>query len=267
MKRTLTRYFVTLALVSSTLMAAALLLTDLGTIVSLLLVFGFNALLGLILASNLASQFITPLNRMTKIVTALDNSEMANLAPFKQQNEIGALGRKIVGMASRNSAVEEANKDALTGLANRRHLMQWLEDQLGGDSKQIAVMFVDLDKFKPVNDTHGHDVGDEALKKMAEFMGTCIRETDLLARIGGDEFVLAFRGLETIDALESRAKKVIELVASPFWVGDIRVKLGASVGIAIGPDDGTTAEELLNAADEAMYAVKKSGRNGFKFYS
>jgi len=247
-------------------MAIALLLTELSTPAALLLVFAFNALLGLILASSLSGKIITPLQRMKKIVTALDNSEMVNLAPFPQQDEIGELGRKIVGMASRNSAVEEANKDALTGLANRRHLMQWLEDMLD-DQKQIAVMFVDLDKFKPVNDTHGHEVGDEALKKMAEFMGTCVRENDLLARIGGDEFVLAFRGMETIDALEARAKKVIELVASPFWVGDIRVKLGASVGIAVGPDDGATAEELLNAADEAMYAVKKSGRNGFKFYS
>lgn len=267
MKKILTTSLLSLVAITAILVASAALLSHgLSPVVALAGAIALSAFIGLIMAQILTQRIVGPIARMHKIIQALDNSEVVDLEPFPKNDEISRLGQKLTVMASRNAAVEEANKDALTGLANRRYLMQRLEDMLS-DGKTAAVMFLDLDKFKPVNDTHGHEVGDEALMKISEFMSTCVRENDLLARIGGDEFVLAFSGLDATDVLETRAKKVIELASSPFWIGDIRIKLGASIGIAVGPADGTTAEELLNAADEAMYAVKKSGRNGFKFYS
>ncbi len=183
-----------------------------------------------------------------------------------RKDELGALAEGINKLTNRDKAVQQANTDALTGLANRRGVMQKLEAAFKSRS-QLALFYIDLDKFKPVNDQYGHEAGDAVLKRVAELFLACARDTDVVARLGGDEFIIIYMGLTDRAILEQRANKILEVINEPIWLGDIRVKLGASIGITVAPQDGSTVEALLNASDETMYAVKKAGRNGFKFYS
>lgn len=181
-----------------------------------------------------------------------------------------AINSLIQGPSEKDKVRQEANTDALTGLANRRALVSALDDVMGGRrgrKSEASLMFLDLDGFKPINDTYGHDVGDEVLREVAKRLETCVRDNDVICRLGGDEFVLMFNGLTERKALEERAAKVLDRINEPYWVGDNRVTMGVSIGISIGPADGKTGEDLLTAADEAMYAAKKTGKNQFTFYS
>lgn len=163
-----------------------------------------------------------------------------------------------------------AHHDALTGLPNR-NLFNDLMDRAVRRAQRakhlMAVLFVDLDKFKPVNDDFGHDAGDAVLVAVAERITSHIRTSDTVARIGGDEFVAI---LEPIDQWESAAKvaqKIIASLTEPIDISDGRqAQVGASIGISVYPNDGTTAAQLIRAADEAMYAVKAEGRNNYKFF-
>jgi len=128
-------------------------------------------------------------------------------------------------------------------------------------------MFLDLDGFKPINDTYGHDVGDNILIEVAKRLGSCVREQDVICRLGGDEFVLLFPGLVDREVLIQRADRVLAQINEPYWIGDNRVTMGVSIGISIGPADGKTGEALLTASDEAMYTAKKTGKNQYTFYS
>jgi len=163
-----------------------------------------------------------------------------------------------------------AHHDALTGLPNRNlfnDLMERAVFRCQRAKQMMAVMFVDLDKFKPVNDDLGHDAGDAVLIAVAERLADNVRTSDTVARIGGDEFVAI---LENIDHWESAAKvaqKIIDALTEPVDVpGGKKAQVGASIGISVYPDDGETAAVLIKASDEAMYAVKAEGRNNYKFY-
>ncbi|GID94332.1 diguanylate cyclase domain-containing protein [Amorphoplanes digitatis] len=150
----------------------------------------------------------------------------------------------------------EATHDALTGLPNRRRMQDALGSSLQGDA--VAVFFVDLDGFKPVNDAHGHEAGDELLRQVADRLSTCVREGDVLARVGGDEFVVLMPGItlqSDADAMSSRVRTAIE---RPFLVFGNEVTIGASVGVHLAtPSDDP--DQALRAADHAMYAVKHLG--------
>jgi len=175
----------------------------------------------------------------------------------------------VQGPTEKDIVRQQANTDALTGLYNRRGLVQAMDDRFkqGGNAAEMSVMFLDLDGFKPINDTYGHDVGDEVLKEVSTRLQTCVRDHDILCRLGGDEFVLMFPSLVDREVLQQRADRVLARVNEPYWVGDSRVTMGVSIGISIGPGDGKTGEELLAAADQAMYSAKKTGKNQFTFYS
>ena len=149
----------------------------------------------------------------------------------------------------------EAQHDALTGLPNRRRM----QDALGASLREqpVAVLFCDLDGFKPVNDVHGHEAGDELLRQVAERLSACVREHDVLARVGGDEFVVLMPGVTTdadADAMCARIRHTIQL---PFLIGGQEVRIGASVGVHLAAGAGDP-DEALRAADHAMYAVKRS---------
>jgi diguanylate cyclase (GGDEF)-like protein/PAS domain S-box-containing protein len=150
----------------------------------------------------------------------------------------------------------EATHDALTGLPNRRRMQDALGSSLQGDA--VAVFFVDLDGFKPVNDAHGHEAGDELLRQVADRLSACVREGDVLARVGGDEFVVLMPGItqqSDADAMSSRVRTAIE---RPFLVFGNEVTIGASVGVHLAtPSDDP--DQALRAADHAMYAVKHLG--------
>lgn len=161
-----------------------------------------------------------------------------------------------------------AEHDALTGLPNRVLLSDRLERlcaQHQRDGGQFAVAFMDLDHFKQINDTHGHDAGDLLLKAVAARLLAALRTSDTVARFGGDEFVLVFSALEDRGAVERLADKVLEQVAQPCKLGDAPdapvVPVGCSLGLALYPDHGQNVTALLLRADQAMYAAKRSGRN------
>jgi diguanylate cyclase (GGDEF)-like protein/PAS domain S-box-containing protein len=163
-----------------------------------------------------------------------------------------------------------AHHDTLTGLPNRFQLMLRLQHALDTSKRSQrlgAVLFFDLDHFKRVNDTWGHPAGDELLQQVARRVGGRLRDTDLLARMGGDEFVVV---LESVDALESVgafARDLIQLISQPFVLtGGYEATIGASVGIAMLLKDGNSTEALLRHADMALYRAKAEGRNTFCFY-
>ena len=128
-----------------------------------------------------------------------------------------------------------------------------------------AVMFLDLDGFKAVNDRHGHEVGDLLLKATADRIKDAIRETDTVARIGGDEFVIILTNLPDRSIAARIADNLIRQISAPLRAGKVDIQVGASVGIALYPEHGDVAEELMRAADDAMYRVKHRGKNNYDF--
>jgi diguanylate cyclase (GGDEF)-like protein len=150
----------------------------------------------------------------------------------------------------------EAEHDSLTGLPNRRRMQDVLGSSLR--NQPVAVLFVDLDGFKPVNDAHGHETGDELLRQVAERLGACVREQDVLARVGGDEFVMLMPGVIDPADAEAMSARFRAAVDAPFLVGGVEVQIGASVGVHLAtPTDDP--DQALRAADHAMYTVKRAG--------
>ncbi|WP_448188609.1 EAL domain-containing protein [Azospirillum sp. sgz301742] len=160
--------------------------------------------------------------------------------------------------------------DSLTGLPNRRLLMDRLGQAIANAHRHgtpAAVMFLDLDLFKRINDTLGHDAGDRVLVEMARRLSGCASEGDTVARIAGDEFVLVLSELADPADAAKVAERAIAAIQRPLDIGGRRVNVTTSIGIAVYPDDGLTAEALLKCADVAMYQAKQGGRNGFQIYS
>ncbi len=160
--------------------------------------------------------------------------------------------------------------DSLTGLPNRRLLMDRLGQAIANAHRHdapLAVMFLDLDLFKRINDTLGHDAGDRVLVEMAQRLSGCVSEGDTVARIAGDEFVLVLSELADPADAAKVAERAISAIHRPLEIGGRRVHVTTSVGIAVYPDDGLTPEALLKCADLAMYQAKQGGRNGFQVYS
>lgn len=150
-----------------------------------------------------------------------------------------------------------ANFDALTGLPNRRLLVNRLELAIAHD-KEVALLFIDLDRFKPVNDLHGHAVGDELLRLVAFRLQSVLREGDTVARLGGDEFVALLPDLTTNDPLPTQtAEKVSAALAQSFLINEQVITISGSIGIARFPHDAGDADTLLNSADKAMYTHKR----------
>ena len=177
-------------------------------------------------------------------------------------------------ITERKKAREEiehlAHHDSLTGLPNRNLYNDRMAHAIyraQRSGKGLGLMFVDLDKFKPVNDELGHEAGDAVLKAVAQRMETCVRTSDTVARVGGDEFIAILESLDEPENAAVVAQKIITALTEPIEVpGDKTAQVGASIGIAIFPQDGETLDDLTRCADEAMYAVKDAGRNAFRFY-
>ncbi len=163
----------------------------------------------------------------------------------------------------------QANYDALTGLANRTLLNTRLHQAIvrANDTKdEVAVAFIDLDQFKFINDTFGHELGDNLLQSMADRLRSCVRESDLVARQGGDEFVLLLNGYRAED-LAGVIQRVHGAIAQPWKAGSREFHVSSSIGVAIYPVDGRNADVLLRNADAAMYKAKENGRNGYQFFT
>jgi diguanylate cyclase (GGDEF)-like protein/PAS domain S-box-containing protein len=164
----------------------------------------------------------------------------------------------------------QANYDSLTGLANRSLLQDRLQQALltaSSSGRRIAVAFVDLDRFKFINDSLGHHLGDELLKAVAARLKSCVRECDTVARLGGDEFVLLINGHTGPEYVRQLMDKMLAAVSQPWVIEQGEFLVSCSIGVALHPDDGDEALTLLKHADSAMYRAKDSGRNNFQFFT
>jgi diguanylate cyclase (GGDEF)-like protein len=164
----------------------------------------------------------------------------------------------------------KAERDVLTGLPNRALLADRLAQAMEyaqRHGRSVALLFVDLDSFKKINDSMGHSVGDALLQSVAKRLQACIRASDTVSRLGGDEFVVLLTEVAMAQDAVVVAGKLITAMFEPHLIGSHRVRITASVGISLYPDDGDGAESLLACADAAMYAAKKSGRNTYRRFN
>jgi diguanylate cyclase (GGDEF)-like protein len=165
----------------------------------------------------------------------------------------------------------QALHDSLTGLPNRHAIMEHLAARLADRDAVVALgglalMLVDLDGFKEINDRHGHDGGDELLKQVAARARATLRDTDFVARLGGDEFLVVIPQVSDRETAALVAQKLIDAIGKPFALGQIEAQVGASIGIAIFPRDAGDREGLLKCADAALYQAKAAGRNRLRFH-
>jgi diguanylate cyclase (GGDEF)-like protein/PAS domain S-box-containing protein len=189
-----------------------------------------------------------------------------NGAPFKIVKIATDITRDVALAVDLSRAQQEVHHDALTGLPNRAGLARFLHGTAAGDRQELALLYLDLDHFKPINDTFGHEVGDHVLKEVAVRLRDELGEGQIAARIGGDEFVVAALGLSRQGAAEL-AQRLIGSVSRPIAMGDRSLEVGLSIGIALMPDDTLEEEELFRQADIALYRSKGAQRGTFTFHS
>jgi len=187
---------------------------------------------------------------------------------------VQAVGNIVSSAVQRHQAEARlaylAQYDSITGLANRNLLRDRLDQAVAlaaRDGRQVAVLFADLDRFKLVNDTYGHQLGDALLAEVGARLHALVRASDTVARVSGDEFVVVLPDVEQADAAATVAQKVLVALGAPFRLGGREVSVNASVGVALYPADGSDADSLLKAADAALYRAKDLGRGAYCFFT
>lgn len=178
--------------------------------------------------------------------------------------------RRIMHQAAESNAEMRhlANHDALTGLPNRRLLQDRLDAHIasaGKDGRSLAVMYLDLDGFKKVNDTIGHDAGDELLQSVARRLKAGIRASDTVARIGGDEFIVVVPELDGPATVAQIAGTLVDAISRPYSIKGRTISVSTSIGISVYPDNASSSSELMNIADQALHQAKTSGKNRYRF--
>ena len=247
-------------------------------------------------ATRTYSQFSQSLNLLNKGISALAEGDMKSQIHLANNDELAKLGREFNRMKAcleettilKDELSKEVDKqtlqlqqqqeklryladhDDLTGLFSRsafNNLLKvcLLRCQRNGD--KAGLLFVDLDKFKPINDTHGHAAGDLALVEISDRMKELLRKSDIIARFGGDEFVILVEPVKHQDELMALGHKLLDCLNHPIEYQGVTLELGISIGISVYPYDGLSAEELLLNADDAMYRAKKSGGKTYQFAS
>lgn len=221
------------------------------------------------------SRQLAPLREAGKAMQRMtEGTEPFAPIPVERNDEIGQLvenfNRLVTGRKSAERQIEFlAYHDALTGLPNRLLVGDRMTQAIAYDDRTksaVALLFLDLDYFKTINDSLGHVVGDALLKAVALRLGECVRDTDTISRLGGDEFLIVLPGLNDADAIAPVLVKVMEWLQKPFNVDGHELMTSVSVGIAIYPDDGEDFDTLLKKADTAMYRAKGAGRNTYRFF-
>ena len=178
----------------------------------------------------------------------------------KQHNEL----KKLYELTARH-----ATHDSLTGLPNRKHFHDHLAEAITSakrDKQIFAVLYLDLDGFKTINDALGHAAGDQIIENTARRLEQCVRKKDMVARVGGDEFVVLLRDINSID-VSKVAEKIIKILSDPFTIAADPLYITTSIGVASYPQDGEDANALIHSADSAMYEAKRSGKNGYRICS
>lgn len=197
------------------------------------------------------------------------NLEVKQMLELKKHNKVLQLEVEERKLAE-SRAHDLATKDSLTGLLNRRSLLEGLERCVSNAVRRnevLAVMFLDMDRFKIINDTLGHDIGDQLLIQTAQRIGVSVRENDLVARLGGDEFVIVLNTVASALDIVKIANKISASTENPFVVGSHSVKVKLSIGISMFPQDGNSVHTLMKNADIAMYHTKKEKKGTVQFYS
>ena len=214
---------------------------------------------------------LSGLNDQTLALQALQNGAQDYLVKGQGQSEL--LARSIRYAIERKRAEERltylAQYDQLTGLVNRTLFRDRLIQAMARSKRlqqPLGLMLLDLDHFKPVNDTMGHSVGDQLLKAVAERLQECVREVDSVARMGGDEFTIILEGLTCEEDITLVAQRITKRLAEPFHLGEHRALIGVSIGITVYPTDDHEVDELLKHADAAMYRAKQQGGSSFQFH-
>jgi diguanylate cyclase (GGDEF)-like protein len=186
----------------------------------------------------------------------------------------GGFVRTYLDITERKTAEDKvrylAHHDDLTQLANRVVFRERLAEAVRvarASGRELAVLYLDLDHFKQVNDTRGHEVGDRVLAEAARRLRTSVREIDTVARLGGDEFAMLLPFAHGADAIRHAARRILKSFAVPFTIGEHASSIGISIGVAMYPHDGVTLDALLQAADAALYEAKRAGRNDVRFAS
>ena len=228
-----------------------------------------------------------PLKQLMVAVSEIGKGKLMPKISLSSKDELGQLALSFQKMAdnlekSRLNIERLAYNDSLTGLPNRFQTHETLRHMIsvaGRNHSKMAVLFLDLDNFKRVNDTLGHQVGDQLLKEMASRLSSVLRpedsihlqnqqtSSDILARLGGDEFVILLPKIDSSLDAAKVATRILDIMKIPFYFDDKEVYSTSSIGIALFPDDGTEVDDLIKCADAAMYQAKEQGRNNFQFYS
>ena len=189
----------------------------------------------------------------------------------ENQHEFSAFIRDITAKKESEELIwKQANFDKVTNLPNRHMLHDRLEQEIKKAHRadlQMALFFIDLDRFKEVNDTLGHDMGDILLMETARRISGCVRESDTVARLGGDEFTVILSEVKETSNVERLAQSILQILAKPFQLGDEVAYISASIGITLYPNDATNVEGLLKNADQAMYVAKSQGRNQCSYFT
>jgi len=186
---------------------------------------------------------------------------------------VAAVQSQTVAEAAEHAAMQmsfKAERDFLTGLPNRALLTDRVAQSIAlarRHGKRVALMFLDLDNFKEINDSLGHPVGDQLLQAAAKRLEGCVRHSDTVSRHGGDEFVVLLSEIEAARDAARAAEKLLKAMAEPHVIGDHRLNITVSIGISIYPDDGDEVEAVLSNADIAMYHAKKGGGNSYKAFT
>ena len=232
-----------------------------------------------LIPNNIYSTLDVPIfrNRETIGVINCDHTGYIREWSDAEQDFVGAIGNDISLAIEINKrkqvevALEHrAHHDSLTGLANQGLFFDRLEQGLKHAKRNdtyLAVLFLDIDKFKDINDSLGHDVGDLVLTKMSDRLKDLFRETDTAARLGGDEFAMLLGGFEIVSDIEIAVVKVFQTITKPLAINSHEMNITVCIGVSVFPDDGLDASKLLRKADVAMYRVKEKGRNGIEFHS
>lgn len=205
----------------------------------------------------------------------IDQQQALEQTVAQRTRELSEINATLVNEIDERLRIEasfkhQAHHDSLTGLPNRLLLDARLNHAIERAKRgniQVAVLFIDLDHFKTINDSLGHDVGDKLLISVSKRLLNCVREDDTVARLGGDEFIIIIEQVHDISDLDPLLKKIMKVTAETIAIDDHELTTSASIGISIYPDDGINAEQLLRNADAAMYHAKENGRHKYHFYT
>lgn len=240
------------------------------------------SILAILLSILVARAFVRPLRQLVAAVERFSRSRELLPLPTARNDELGLLARSFSQMQQhilshldeinqrKQSMEHQATHDALTGAPNRALLHDLLQFSISNARRgetRLALLFVDLDHFKAVNDTYGHATGDAVLIEAVDRLKRAVRDNDVVARLSGDEFVVLIQPVDDDGQVGVVAQKLIESLHEPIRFKEIALQISASIGISIFPRDGDSSEELLVNADAAMYRAKRDGRNTFKYFS